>query len=1094
MKNGIYGISDELNRLKKDGGIAYSFGGAGKITAFALSRFYEENEDISQIFMIVHSGDKAKQMEEHLSFFCPDVDIFVLPEDELSFIHYDVKSRVTNHELLKCLSAAASKKPGFYIAPVMSAAKRLITPESFERICLCLKNGDIFDRQMLIGSLADMGYERVDMTDVKGQFSARGDIVDVFPPDSDYPYRIDFFDDEIDALKTFDPLTQRSVLSLDSVRIIPAVVGHIDDIEEDAFFWDYLSENIIIAADEWDRICEQYELESHDWTEGIVTQAEKKWDFADIPTIVRRISKKGAYITTLFNRSLKYVTDVDEAVSIYVKNAKDFKGKNVEFVDEVRNLLSMDYTITITCSNEERREIIIDLLQRQGILEGSRMAAKINFQMGILSSGFILPESSEAYYSDNDLFKLSYTKRRKRKSKKAATALFSDLKENDYVVHENHGIGQFIGIIPLETDGKRRDYLKIKYAGSDELFVPVENLDRVQKYIGSGGKAPKLNSLSGAAWKKTRARAQAAIQNMAKELVKLTAERKLEKGHAFAPDGPWQKEFEEMFPYVETDDQLKCIEEIKRDMEMPWPMDRLLCGDVGFGKTEIAARAIFKCVLDGKQAAVLVPTTLLADQHYRTFHERFAKFPCNIDCMSRFKSKTDLNNIAQRASEGKTDILIGTHRILSPDVKFKDLGLLVIDEEQRFGVKQKEAIKALKKNVDVLSLSATPIPRTLHMSLSGIRSMSTLDEPIMDRKPVQTFVLEQNSRLIREIILREIERGGQVFVVFNRVKGIMELAGDLQALVPEARMVAAHGQMTEGKLEKVMRSFVEHEYDVLISTTIVETGIDVPNANTLIILDADRFGLSQLYQLRGRVGRSSKKAYAYLMYKKNKVLNENAEKRLKAIKEFTEFGSSFKVAMKDLEIRGAGNLLGTEQSGHMMMIGYELYCKLINEAVRQLRGEDVQEVDMLEVTLDIRTDAYISSDYIADESMKIDMYKRIADIRTAEDASDVTDELIDRFGDLPKPAENLIKLARIKALAQKAEIKRISVRDEKIYFEPAAVDSQSFTKALPQLMKYYGSNVLINVTSVKPSVRISNRNPKGVLDEIIKFLEVSIDH
>ncbi len=1089
MKTGINSISEELGRLKSKGGILYSFGTAGKVTALALSRFYDMREDISQMFIIVHSGDKAKQMEEHLSFFCPESEIFVLPEDEMSFIHYDVKSRVANHELLKCLSAAKSGRPGIYIAPVMSAARILISPERFESTCLNLKTGDICDRQRMISSLSDMGYERVEMTDVRGQFSVRGDVVDIFPPDSEYPYRIDFFDDEIDALKTFDPLTQRSVDTLDAARIIPAVMGSVDDSSKAAFFWDYLSENVLIAADEWDRICEQYELEVFDMTEdaaGAVTEH----NFADMTAIVRRISEKGAYITTLFNRDLKYVEDIGETVSVYVKNAQDFKGKNVEFADEVKKLLSMDYSVTITCSNEERREIILDLLQRQGILGEDRMSAEVSFQMGVLSSGFILPESSEAFYSDNDLFKLSYQKRRKRKSKKTNIALFSDLKENDYVVHENHGIGKFVGIFPLETEGKRRDYLKIKYAGSDELYVPVENLDRVQKYIGSGANAPKLNSLSGTAWKKTKAKAQAAIQNMAKELVRMTAERKLEKGHAFAPDCALQKEFEEIFPYVETDDQLKCIEEVKRDMEMPWPMDRLLCGDVGFGKTEVAARAVFKCVLDGKQAAVLVPTTLLADQHYRTFHERFAQFPCTIECMSRFKSAAELKKIAQRVSEGKVDILIGTHRILSSDVRFKDLGLLVIDEEQRFGVKQKEAVKLLKKNVDVLSLSATPIPRTLHMSLSGIRSMSTLDEPIMDRKPVQTFVLEQNSRLIREIILREKERNGQVFIVYNRVKGIMDLASDLQTLVPEARMVAAHGQMTENKLEKVMRSFVEHEYDVLISTTIVETGIDVPNANTLIVLDADMLGLSQLYQLRGRVGRSSRKAYAYLMYRKNKILNENAEKRLEAIKEFTEFGSSFKVAMKDLEIRGAGNLLGTEQSGHMMMIGYELYCKLINEAVRQLRGEDVQKVEMLEVTLDIKTDAYISSEYISDESMKIDMYKRIADIRSAEDVSDVTDELIDRFGEIPGPAENLIRAAYIKALAQKAEIKRISVKEEKISFEPLSVDSHSFKRAIPGLMRYYGSKILINVTSVNPHVSISKLKSRTPLDEIIKFLEV----
>ena len=570
--------------------------------------------------------------------------------------------------------------------------------------------------------------------------------------------------------------------------------------------------------------------------------------------------------------------------------------------------------------------------------------------------------------------------------------------------------------------------------------------------------------------------------------MKLTAERQIQQGHAFAPDTVWQHEFEEMFPYVETENQLRCVEEIKADMELPWPMDRLLCGDVGFGKTEIAARAIFKCVMDGKQAAMLVPTTILANQHYHTFKERFERFPCTVEMMSRFKSEAALKDVAERVADGRADVLIGTHRILSKDIRFKDLGLLVIDEEQRFGVQHKEAIKYLKKNVDVLTLSATPIPRTLHMSLSGIRSMSTLDEPIEDRYPVQTYVLEQDDEMIREILRRELERDGQAFVVYNRVRGINQVADQLRRLIPEARIAVGHGQMSETKLEDIMLAFTNHEYDILVATTIIESGIDVANANTLIILEADHFGLAQLYQLRGRVGRSNRVAYAYFMYQKNKVLSEVAEKRLKAIREFTEFGSSFKIAMKDLEIRGAGNLLGTEQSGHMMMIGYELYCKLIDNAVRRLRGEAVKE-ENLEVTLDIKVNAYISSAYIDDEKLKLDMYKRIAEIKSEEDISDVTDELIDRFGEIPAETEALMKVALIKAKCQIAGIRRVAPDGNKIVFEFVPEQNGLNPGVLLRLSEAYGMKLIINM-SKRPFIKMPVEKQREMLTEITDFLTV----
>lgn len=556
------------------------------------------------------------------------------------------------------------------------------------------------------------------------------------------------------------------------------------------------------------------------------------------------------------------------------------------------------------------------------------------------------------------------------------------------------------------------------------LYVPVEQMDIIQKYVGADGMTPRVNKLSGGEWKKVKSKAKAAIANMAKELLELSAERKKRGGYAFGPDTIWQREFEDMFPYEETDDQLRSINEIKADMERPISMERLLCGDVGYGKTEVAARALFKCIADGKQAAVLVPTTILANQHYYTFKDRIEKFPFKVEMLSRFRNDKQQAAIIEAVKKGNIDVLIGTHRLLSKDVGFKDLGLLVIDEEQRFGVQHKEAIKKLKKDVDVLALSATPIPRTLHMSLIGIKDMSLIEEPPEERYPVQTYVLEHDDELIRDVIQRELDRDGQVYVVYNRVRGIYKVADQIAKLVPEATVAVGHGQMNEKMLEDIMIDFVNHESNILVSTTIIESGIDIPNVNTIIILDADRFGLSQLYQLRGRVGRSTRMAYAYLIYQKDKVLSELAEKRLRAIKEFTEFGAGFHIAMRDLEIRGAGNLLGTEQHGHMVNIGYELYCKLVDDAVRAIGGEIVNP-DREETSVEIDVPAYIPPSYISDELLKIQMYKKIAAIRDSNDKEEIIDELIDRFGEIPQETLNLVDISHIRAMAEAIGIARI---------------------------------------------------------------------
>jgi transcription-repair coupling factor (superfamily II helicase) len=586
---------------------------------------------------------------------------------------------------------------------------------------------------------------------------------------------------------------------------------------------------------------------------------------------------------------------------------------------ELRRYVGLDFAVTIVCSTEERLANLRDFLDRTEL-------SRISLARGNLSCGVEFPDEKTVYLWDGDIFRAPKSRRpaggtsRGGDKNAAPIRAFTDIKKGDYVVHENHGIGKFLGIEQLEIQSVRKDYLKIKYAGDDALYIPVEQMSLVQKYIGGGEEEPKISKLSSGEWKKAKAKAKKDIANMARDLLALSADRKAVSGYAFSEDTVWQREFEERFPYEETQDQLRSIASIKRDMEKPVPMDRLLCGDVGYGKTEVAARAVFKCVADGKQAAVLVPTTILANQHYTTFKQRFADFPFETEMLSRFRTAAQQAEIAERVKKGSVDIIIGTHRLLSKDIVFKDLGLLVVDEEQRFGVRHKERIKALKKNVDVLTLSATPIPRTLHMSLLGVRDMDLIEEPPEDRYPVQTYVVEQTNEIIRETIRRELDRGGQVYVVFNRIKGIRRVAAEIKALVPEAEIAVGHGQMNERELENVMMDFIERRYGVLVSTAIIESGIDIPNVNTILVMDADRFGLSQLYQLRGRVGRSNRMAYAYLLYRRDKVLSEAAEKRLRAIREFTEFGAGFRIAMRDLEIRGAGNLLGMEQHGHMMDI------------------------------------------------------------------------------------------------------------------------------------------------------------------------------
>lgn len=717
---------------------------------------------------------------------------------------------------------------------------------------------------------------------------------------------------------------------------------------------------------------------------------------------------------------------------------------------------------------------------------------------GGLSSGFECYDANLVVISLSDALEGEVKKKKSSPTfRQGEKIVFADLKPGDFVVHKTHGIGEFVGVNTIEADGVTKDYIKIRYKNNDMLYVPTNNLDNVRKYIGGGDSAPTLNKLGGKEWSNTKARVKKNLREVAKDLIELYAKRQQAKGYAFSGDTDWQKQFEEEFPYQETDDQLRCIDEVKKDMEQQRPMDRLLCGDVGYGKTEVAIRAAFKAVMDHKQVAYLVPTTILANQQYEGFKSRMENFGVNVELLNRFRTKKEQNEVIKKLKLGEIDVVVGTHRLLSKDVTFKDLGLLIIDEEHRFGVKDKEKIKKLKTSVDVLTMTATPIPRTLHMSILGVRDMSVIYEPPQNRRPVQTYVLEYDTEVIKEAITKELEREGQVFYLYNNVENISKKAMDIQELVPEAKVEFAHGKMTGRELENIMERFINKEINVLVCTTILESGIDIPNANTIIVENADRLGLAQLYQIRGRVGRSDKQGYAYVTYRRDKLLSEVADKRLKAIREFTEFGSGFKIAMRDLEIRGAGSLLGEIQHGHMEQVGYDTYCNLLDQVVKEMQGMEVTESDEEpEIQIDINVSSYIPDSYIENGSQKIEVYQNIALCRTEEDIQNVIDELIDRYGVMPKELENLIEVARIKEMCRNAGIVKISEKKSMQDFQNTQqsivfyFDKNKYKpEIVDNLIKKYGYNIKFS-TGIEPYVtlKIGNVTEEELIERIKEFL------
>jgi transcription-repair coupling factor (superfamily II helicase) len=1057
------------------------------------ARYTEETK--GQSLIVTTSENRAKRLAQDLSFFT-SVPVLVWPDIEPGILRYEAKSTAELTARLAVLEKIETGAACIVVAPVLGALKKLPPKEEFFRDSLQLELGGQLDRDDLIRRLSRMGYERTDTVESSGQFAVRGDIVDVFISGFEDPARIEFYDIQIDSIRLFDALTQRSKENAKTLKIYPAQFlvrneerfslaakniaraygaaasrhGNTEEADklrskrdylidciqegmnlqylenfvsyfyqESEFIWDYLNKPGLVMVDDpgrMEEVLDFYDKETSEDRKIIIEKAEgAPEDFLSLPArgdlakLTEMASVCDVYYCTPFTQQIRGLSRLDDIVSIPTRQAPVFNGHMELLEAELSRCAKQGYRIVVACSSEERIINLTEFLDRAGLRPA------VELKNGVLSQGTEYVDEKILYISEQDIFSHTKQKRTQKSNKGREIKAFTDIKKGDYVVHESHGVGKFTGVEKLEVQGSVRDYLKIRYAGEDVLYVPVDQMDSIQKYMGSESIVPKINRLSGGEWQKTKARAKAAITDMAKDFLELSAQREMVKGFQFDEDSPWQKEFEDSFEYEETADQLRAAAEIKRDMQSARAMDRLLCGDVGYGKTEVAARAIFKCVEQGKQAVVLVPTTILANQHFKTFTRRFSDYPFKVEMLSRFRSEKQQENILKKLKAGEIDILAGTHRLLSKDVEFKDLGLLVIDEEQRFGVQHKEEIKKLRKNVDVLTLSATPIPRTLHMSLIGVRDMSLIEEPPEDRYPVQTYVMEQDDLLLADAVRRELGRGGQVYVVYNRVRGILKIANKIRELVPEANVAVGHGQMGERGLEDVMLGFVEGEYDVLVSTTIIESGLDIPNVNTIIILEADHFGLSQLYQLRGRVGRSNRLAYAYLVYKKDKVLSEIAEKRLRAIREFTEFGAGFKVAMRDLELRGAGNILGVEQSGHMLSIGYELYCKMVEEVVRELKGEaEQQDAWKADTSVELSVPAYLPERYIEDELTRLSMYKRIASLSDQEDKSEVTDELLDRFGDLPKEAENLLDIALIRSMASALGVSRIVLQHKKLVY------------------------------------------------------------
>ena len=1094
---------------------------------------------------LIINGDEQESRQLANNLEAMGKRALVYPLRDFNFRTVSGQSREYEHQRLKVLSNVLKGDYDVVIACIDAAAQYTIPPEVLKRSSLMIKSGGEMELDELVRFLSASGYERCEIVEGEGQFAVRGGIVDLFVPDEKAPMRIEFFGDEIDTINYFDPDTQRRTDYVEEVRLSPSteilvndkqaladkirskakslrsknaaavrkiLAGEIELLESgenpgsvDKFIslvydrqvtlFDYFTADTLFIVSEHTRVKER--MNGYSWQfgedlkayfeEGVLCKGLDTF-FEGYQDICTRFLKGGVLYLDNFT-SGSYDTPLAELVNFTVRHLSLWGGNTQQLEEDIEPYLKSKYTLVILAGTDRAADSLrseladkgyqVDKSQQVSFLE----PGKIFVLPGALSAGIEYSQLKFALISQGHIRTLS--KRRigfkNRNSKQIST--LAELSNGDYVVHETHGIGQFGGIHKLEVRGVVKDYIKISYAKGDTVYVPVTSLDLVSKYIGpKEDGAVKLSRLGSGDWAKAKSRVRKAVKDMAEELTKLYAERMKVKGYAFPPDDEWQRDFEAKFEYDETEDQLRCIDEIKGDMERETPMERLLCGDVGFGKTEVALRAAFKCVTESKQCVLLAPTTILAWQHYQTALRRFDGFPVNIELLSRFRTPKQQEEIVRKLKTGEIDFVIGTHKLLQKNVVFRDLGLAIIDEEQRFGVAQKEHFKTMFKNIDILTLSATPIPRTLNMAMSGIRDMSVIEEAPLDRKPVQTYVLEHDDAVIAEAIRRELRRGGQVFYLYNRVESITAVAAGIKKRIPEANVGIGHGKMSEKELSEVWRQMLDEEINVLVCTTIIETGVDLPNANTLIIENADRMGLSQLHQLRGRVGRSSRRAFAYFTYNPHKVLSDISEKRLTAIREFTEFGSGFRIAMRDLELRGAGSILGGAQHGHIEDVGYEMYIKLLNEAIAEAKGEQLPP-KAAECLIDLHISAHIPESYIPSLNQRLDAYRRIADIRNREDASDVIDELLDRYGDIPKTVMGLIDVALVRNMAASDGFYEIKQDDKNILFYCEKFDTPEIAQ---MLIRTEGRAKM--VLSKKPHILLPLKDGETVLQILKKVL------
>ncbi len=1099
------------------------------------------------LFVVTPDEASANRMAEDINSLAGQREAFVLPSRDLTLREVEGVSREYEFKRLGVLAQMAAGTAKIVLASGEAALQRTLPLQALRENTMTLAVGQAYDAKALTEFLLRSGYERRDQIEGACQFCVRGGILDVFPPNCDQPVRAEFWGDEIDTMAYFSLETQRRTDPVQEIALIPAreaIFSSREDLihrlqeagkplrgkyaklarehlaqdveklqdqltllnidkylpllyETPATAIDYLGEGDVLC------LCEPIEtregLRNALWQhhedlklllqEGILFKGCDTY-YDDFTDLVRNMERHPSLVLDTFARSTADIP-LRHLYQVEARQLSPWGGQFSVLKEELDAHLSQGYHCVILAGTEKAATALWHDLQEAGFRAelAKDVPAIRKGEVSVLTGGL----SSGLEYPTLGLTVISHVKtagaasrRRVHKPGKKLRSI-SDLNVGDYVVHVSYGIGVFEGIVKKDIHGIVKDYIQIRYAGKDTLFVPVTQLDLVSKYVGARDDGMvKLNKLNSLEWSKTRQRVKKAVADMADELIQLYAQRAQVKGFAFSPDTDWQNDFENRFPYEETEDQLRCTREIKADMEAPTPMDRLLCGDVGFGKTEVALRAVFKCVMDSKQCAVLVPTTILAWQHYQTFCQRMEGFPIRVELLSRFRTPKQQEQIIKDLKTGLVDVVIGTHRLLQKDVQFKDLGLCVIDEEQRFGVTHKERLKSLRNTVDVLTLSATPIPRTLNMAMSGIRDMSVIEEAPVDRHPVQTYVLEHDWGVVGEAMRRELRRGGQVFYLHNRIDTIDACAMRIREMLPDAHVVTAHGQMGEEQLSKVWQDLIEHKIDVLVCTTIIETGVDVPNCNTLIIEDADRMGLSQLYQLRGRVGRSSRRAFAYLTFTRGKALTDVASKRLSAVREFTSFGSGFRIAMRDLEIRGAGNILGAQQHGHMEAVGYEMYLKLLSDAIAERKGE-ASSTRCEECVVDLRIDAHIPESYISNLSQRIDIYKKIAAVATDEDAMDLYDELIDRFSDPPEAVRGLVEVSLIRNRAANLGIKEISERGDSILFE---IDKVEIEK-LSNLASSMRGRVLVNAGS-KPYIKVK-LSPKErtaqTINQVLSYLE-----